>query len=276
MSIRYSVASALIVTLLASGSALATPFDFIRIGDQDGFGFTGVGSLVAANGGPADTNSNGLLQQTEFLPDLNTDGRSNTQDNFDTRSAAEVGDTGGLAGSGYTDQGSAGFKWTDIGLSTAYSGSDFPDPGGPGTPNNPVFEFRFHVADGDIVEGSTIFFNLIFGDFDVSPANVDLTFASAADRTIGLSVQGGGLDGLIQAATSTLLFNEVFTAAGGGGWDGLVVATFDAPGDPYTAFDFAELALDEIPFTAVPEPGTLAILGLGLIGLGYARRKRSA
>lgn len=269
-----SLASALIVTLLTTGSAAATPFEFVRIGDQDGFGFTGIGNLQAANGALADTNSNGLLQQTEFLPDLNNDGKSQTLDNFDNRSAAETSDTGSFSGTGYTDLGSTGSKWTDIGLSIKYQGSDFPDPGGPIRPNNPAFDFRFHVGAGDIVEGSTIFFNLVFGDFDVTPATVDLTFASAAARTIALTVQGGGQDGLIKAATSTLQFSEVFTSDAVGGWIGLVHATFNAPREPYTAFDFAELAIDEIPFVAVSEPGTLIFMGLGLAGLGFARRKR--
>ncbi|MFT7573454.1 MAG: hypothetical protein ACI9JL_004518 [Paracoccaceae bacterium] len=187
MSIMKSFASALIVTLLTSGSAAATPFEFVRIGDQDGFGFTGIGNLLAANGASADTNGNGLLQQTEFLPDLNNDGASQTLDNFDNRSAAEIGDTSSASGTGYTDFGNTGSKWTDIGLSTKYRGSAFPDPGGPARPNNPSFQFHFHVGAGDIIEDSTIFFNLVFGDFDVTPATVDLTFASAAARTIALS-----------------------------------------------------------------------------------------
>lgn len=268
---RQGFASALIVATLVSGSALAAPFDFIRIGDRDGFGFAPTAGLQAAGPGPADVNGNGLLQQTEFLPDLNNDGSSNTQDNFDNRSAAEAANTGNLGGTGYTDSGSTGFKWTDIGLSTAYSGSNFPDLAGPGTPNNAHFEFRFHVASGDIVAGSTIFFNLIFGDYDVSPANVSLAFASASSRTIPLSVQSNAQDGLIQAASTTLLFNEVFTAATGG-WDGLVTVDFIASGDPYTAFDFVELALDEIPLTAVSEPAGLAVLGFGLLALVRRRR----
>lgn len=276
MSILKSLASAILVTLLATGSAAAIPFESIRIGDQDGFGFTGIGALKAANGAAADTNGNGLLQQTEFLPDLNNDGASQTLDNFDNRSAAEISDIISLPGTGYTNRGSTGSKWTDIGLSTKYQGNKFPDPGGPERPNNPSFEFRFHVGAGNIVEGSTIFFNLVFGDFDVTPATVDLMFTSAASRTIALTVQGGGQDGLIKAATSTLQFSEVFTSDAAGGWIGLVLATFNAPREPYTAFDFAELAIDEIPFVAVSEPGTLAFMCLGLVGLTFTRRRRAA
>ena len=271
---RQGFASALIVATLVSGSALAAPFDFIRIGDRDGFGFAPTAGLQAAGPGPADVNGNGLLQQTEFLPDLNNDGACNTLDNFDNRSAAEAANTGSLGGTGYTDSGSTGFKWTDIGLSTGYTGSNFPDPAGPGTPNNAHFEFRFHVGAGDIVEGSTIFFNMIFADYDVSPANVTLQFASEPTEVVAISTQSGAQDGLIQAAFTTLTFDQVFSTDGFGGWDGLVTVDFIASGDPYTAFDFVELALDEIPLTAVSEPAGLAVLGFGLVAL--ARRRRSA
>ncbi len=72
MSKRLGVA---VAALLLVPSAMAVPFNFIRLGDLDGFGYAPTAGLVRATGSPhntpADTNGNNLLQQTEFLPDRN-------------------------------------------------------------------------------------------------------------------------------------------------------------------------------------------------------------
>jgi len=267
--------------LLLSASAYAGPvFDYIRIGDQDGFGYTNTAALVRATGAPhttaADTNGNNRLEQTEYLPDLNKDGSvaTGSGDDFDNRSAAEKANTAATGGNGFTDNGSSGSKWTDISLSTSFTGPDFPDPSGPAVPNQPTFIYDFHVDGSAILTTTQLFFNLIFGDYDVTPANINLTFASAASRTVNLTVQPGNGDGLIQAASALLNFNEVFTTDGSGGWDGFLKVDFIAPNEPYTAFDFTELSVTQISSNPVPVPPTLPLVGVALLALGYSRRHR--
>lgn len=269
--------------VLASSTAFAGPFTFVRIGDKDGFGFGSTGGLVRATNPPnttaADTNGNNLLEQTEFLPDLNKNGivATGQGDDFDNRSAAEKGNTAPLGGDGFTDTGSTGSKWTDISLSTSFTGPDFPDvPPGNGTPvpTEAEFIYDFDVFKADIVAGADLFFNVVFGDYDVSPANITLTFASAASRTLPLTLQSNASDGLIQASSTFLNFNEVFTD-GGTVWNGYLKVKFVGPNEPYTAFDYTELSRTQIP-TTVPDAGSTAfLLAGGLAGLaGAARRVR--
>ena len=197
--------------------------------------------------GPADTNDNGRLEPEEFLPDLNADGGVwyRGDDNFDNRSDDERADRG-HACQGCLAVGTAtgGSRWTDLALSPTATAGDWPDLNGPAMPNSAAFVFDFAVARSDITPGATIFFNLVFGDYDIDPAVVLVRFVNAPPRVLRIANQQiRGVDGLIQVRTAILTFNEVFTADDQDNWHARVIVVFDAPADPFTAFDYDELSL---------------------------------
>jgi hypothetical protein len=246
--------------------ASAEPFKNIRIGDQDGFGFTKTKGLVrpilrngfgfdfegraprSPNSTAADTNGDGILRQGEFLPDLDGDGRVAwfTGDDFDNRAPEEMVDRNNFCrGCLNISEATKGSIWTDLALSAGAAGHNWPDKNGPATPNNATFVFDFKVRGADIAAGSLIFFNLVYGDYDIAPAIVGVAFAKAKPRILEIENIGPD-DGLIQARSAVLNFKEVFTADGKGNWRGYVHVIFDAPFEPYTAFDFVELSLFQI------------------------------
>ncbi len=235
--------------IMLPGVALAEPFRFIRIGDADGFGFTDTSQLVRAWPGrhdlPADSNGDGVLGEGEFMPDLNRDGGVawTSQDNFDNRSPEEIANTAvecvGCLSVGTRTMGS---NWTDLALSASAPNINWPDRDGPRPPNNALFVFDFKVAGRDIGRGTEIFFNLVFGDYDIDPALVGVQFRNGSRRLLSLANQGP-LDGLIQGRSAVLAFDNVFTSDGDGNWDGLISVIFLAPADPYTAFDYVELSV---------------------------------
>ena len=237
----------------------------IRIGDIDGFGYGAAPGFKAANGGPANADGSAVLGNLDFLPDVNHNGSVSTGsgDDFDLRSKAEIANTANTTGVGVTDTGTTGSKFTDISLSTSYdassaaknvliggnpnvglvkgAGGPFPSPPSSSLPNQPGFVFHFDASKGAINPNSSIFFNLIFGDYDVTPADIVITRANGSTQTINLTVQPGNADGLIQAATASLKFSDVFTD-GGLVYTGSLKVDFNAPREPYTAFDYVELS----------------------------------
>ena len=249
--------AALAATLFAA-AAQGEPFDYMRIGDDDGFGYTDVARLVRAWRGPetfpADVDGDGRLGENEFLPDLNGDGGVAvfSRDNFDNRSADELADREhSCVGCLSIGEGTRGSMWTDLSLSASAPPANWPDADGPQPPNNATFVFEFTVGRDDILEHSRIFFNLVFGDYDIDPALIGVQIRDGTVRTLSLANQGLLLDGLIQGRSTVLEFDEVFTANGDDDWAGLLTVVFFAPNDPYTAFDYVELSRFEMVSAAL-------------------------
>jgi peptidoglycan hydrolase CwlO-like protein len=134
------------------------------------------------------------------------------------------------------------------------------------------FAFDFSVKKKDIKASSPLFFNLLFGDYDVKDAKVGFQTANGGyfEKQLTKQKNNQGQDGLIQSAFVELNFNDIFTA-NGGSFDGFLKAKLIANDEPYMAFDYAEISTGKI---AVPEP--TAIFGLITFGAFATRsiRKR--
>lgn len=284
---------------LAAWTPKPVSADFLaRIGDIDGFGYGAATGFRSASGGAANLHGDPVLTARDFLPDINRDGfvATGKGDDFDLRGTAERNNTNNTFAPGVSNTaGTLGSKFTDISLSTSYdvssaaghvlvgdpvsgfhagSGGPFPDPPA-NIPTSPVFSFHFDINKANLTRQNEIYFNIVFGDYDVVPAEVDLTLADGTLKVIKLSVQSKSADGLIQNATATLNFGDVFRD-GGSLWTGSLTALFNEPNEPYTAFDYVELST--IPLAPIPEPSGVISGAIGLVTLGayvYARRRRT-
>jgi len=195
-------------SILLPLNVMAVPFEYVRIGDIDGFGYgdgstsSGLVSTIggfyeAANNGSVNADGSGVLYGGDWLPDLNGTGSLATgaKDDFDNRDAAEEGNTKYSALGATLGSGMDGSDFTDIALSTSYdnsstngkvwdhntgtygTGGSFLHPPS-GVPNQPGFVFDFFVATGDIDSAADVYFNMVFGDYDVSPASIKVTSAN--------------------------------------------------------------------------------------------------
>jgi hypothetical protein len=256
----------LMMAALMSGTADDGRGRIARIGDVDGFGFGDGAGFKAANKKAANVRGKEVLGGGDFLPDINQDGtvQIGNGDDFDLRSGDEIQDSNNEFGDGVTNtKGTVGSKFTDISLSKSYQksskarrvqvrdeatdrfifgeGGPFPFPANTQGMTQPGFVFQFEILKEDLPGQTPIFFNMVFGDYDVSPAKIQITRKDGTIKIVNVNINARAEDGLIQAATATLKFTDVFQD-GGKTWKGFLKVDFQAPQEPFTAFDYVELS----------------------------------